>query len=215
MAVLHDEKFNGMTLGLDPSPDWTTRTQDGTPPNFPVVQNAQLDGTQKLRNQLGSWNWQRFDGIGNIGDTIAQVRCGINGALGDIRVAVRNTFFRGVASNFPGDGYMFTLDSANNIVISRLDDPLMVTLATTSFPVGSSKSDFILRGEVEGSALRLYIDGNLELSTTDATYTSGKVTVGGFNPAGGFALDDLLISNFIPDVTTGKSQIGVGINVGL
>ena len=195
MAVLYTDDFESYTLGLDPTPNWTTKTQDGAPPNMPVVTNAQIGGTQKLRNQAGLWNWQRYDGI-TIADSIIQGRFGTIGPTGDIRFILRNNTFIVPPTNFPSEGYMFSLNVLGDITIARLDGGAGTTLATTTFPGGSSMSDFIMRGEAEGTALRLYIDGILELSTTDAIYASGKTTIGGLFTNGGFNFDDFSISDF-------------------
>jgi len=88
--------------------------------------------------------------------------------------------------------YYATMRSSNKIEIKKLVNGSSTTLASKAFTV-SLNTWRTVKLEIVGTSLRLSIDGTLQLSATDTSFTSGKVGLATFNATAEF--DDVLVTN--------------------
>jgi hypothetical protein len=73
--------------------------------------------------------------------------------------------------------YFFGYSSATGTwMIARKDGPGVTTVLATGAPFAmQANQDYIVRADVNGSSLALYVNGVLQVSTNDSTYASGKI----------------------------------------
>ncbi len=77
-------------------------------------------------------------------------------------------------------------------MIAKRNGSTTTILATSAPFTAYANQDYTVRAEVNGSSLKLYVNGVLQVSTTDATYASGKI---GFSATNATAeLDDVVVT---------------------
>lgn len=88
----------------------------------------------------------------------------------------------GVRVSADGDGYGAVLTGDGDLFLNLYTNGSYIsTLATiTSVPMGS-----LVRLEAEGSTLRVYVDGVLSTTQSDATHASGSLGIIAFSGGGG------------------------------
>jgi hypothetical protein len=77
--------------------------------------------------------------------------------------------------------------------IARKDGPTVTTLLAVGAPFTAYyNQDYVVRADLSGSSLKLYVGGVLQVSATDSTYASGKI---GFSSTWAFGtLDDVTVT---------------------
>ncbi len=89
-------------------------------------------------------------------------------------------------------GYAGMVDSGNVAIIGKWTAGVFKVLKSVSYTVGVGN---ILRLEAQGTTLRFYVNNVLRVSTTDASYASGRPGLAIFISAGG-TLDQVQLDNF-------------------
>lgn len=74
------------------------------------------------------------------------------------------------AATSTSDGYQIAVGASNELYITRIDDGSGTDLATGSFSIANGD---VIRGEIEGSTIRLLINGVQRLTAMDGTYSTG------------------------------------------
>lgn len=127
--------------------------------------------------------------------------------------AIASGIYIGVAVRLGGTdgssnltGYLFYGDSADGCYIDEYSGGSYI--ATLAGPGDPFSVNDVIRLEVEGTALRAYINGNLELSVTDASITSGRAGICAYD-SGSSAIDNWEGGNYSatpPDRTVNVSD---------
>ena len=76
------------------------------------------------------------------------------------------------------NGYRIRLDSGGNIKLQTVVTGLVSDVASTTY----TGTDVALRIKVNGTAIKAWVDGTLEINSTDSTFGAGGVAFGGQKP---------------------------------
>jgi len=104
--------------------------------------------------------------------------------------AILGIFFRVTEKSAGGDYYLFRLDER------PAEGPGLIKAPNVTMQINPDKPaeigrDYVLKVEVEGDSIRCYVDGVLEIETTDSDFATGAVGVGTFDAVGSF--DDVSV----------------------
>jgi pectate lyase len=148
------------------------------------------DGSPVYRQTSTSSTARSLAGAGTAADSSVSVRVkplAFNGTGRYAAVAARaqNT------TNF----YYLALLNANRVELRRLAGGTSTTLAAASLPVVTG-TWYALRLDAAGTALRGYVDGTLQVSATDGTFSAGAVGLATLNAGAEF--DDVTVDNAVP-----------------
>ena len=80
-------------------------------------------------------------------------------------------------------------------MIAMRNGPTVTILATSAAFNLQADQDYTVRADLSGNSLKLYVSGVLQVSTTDSTYTSGKI---GFSATSALALLDDVVVTTLP-----------------
>ena len=100
-------------------------------------------------------------------------------------------FFRVTEKSEIGDYYYFRLDERASEGPGLIKAPNQTMQINGGFPAEIGR-DYVLRVEVQGSDIKCYVDGVLEIEVTDDTFPAGAVGVGSFDAASSF--DNVTVS---------------------
>jgi len=126
------------------------------------------------RSFFGNENWTDYT-------VEAKVRIEEGGELAPII----GIFLRVTEKSEKGDYYYFRLDQRAAEGPCLIKSPNTILLENKSRPCEIGK-DYILRVEAKGDNFKCYIDDELEMEVTDASFPSGAIGVGTFNANGRF-----------------------------
>jgi fibronectin type III domain protein/concanavalin A-like lectin/glucanase superfamily protein/thrombospondin type 3 repeat protein len=165
-----------------------------------------MSGSSKVYQQSSTTG----DGVTSAGDPVwgdytveARVKpMSFNAAGGFVRLIGR---FRDV-SNY----YYLLLRSNQVLELKKLVASTPTTLGTKAFTV-SPGTWYTVKLELVGTSLKAYVNGQLELSTTDSQFNSGSIAVGTFNASG--EVDDVVVRlpGSAPDTTPPAAPTGLQI----
>lgn len=110
---------------------------------------------------------------------------------GGIVAPIIGIFFRVTDISETGDYYYFRLDQRAAEGPALIKSPNEILLENMANPCEIGV-DYILKVEVEGDNFKCYIDDELEMEVSDASFTSGAIGVGTFNADGRF--DDVTVN---------------------
>ncbi len=170
--------------------------EDGVADGWTAVTGAwsvETDGTKVYRQSSTTGDSASLSGAASWTDYSVEARVkplSFNSAGGFARIYGRWKD----ASNW----YYAVLRSANVLELKKYVNGSSTLLTSKPFTV-TPGTWYTLKLEMVGSSLRVYVNGVLELSATDATFTSGQFAVGGFNASVQF--DDVVVRSAAADTS--------------
>jgi hypothetical protein len=86
----------------------------------------------------------------------------------------------------PANYYYVTLRRSNQVSLRRLVNGQVTVLGSAPLPAGVADAGRLLRLEVIGEKLRVYVDGAFQFETADTTFASGKAGLVTYRAAASF-----------------------------
>jgi parallel beta-helix repeat protein len=172
-ATLFSDNFESYATGSAPGGGWTvsggtwTVIADGT-----KVTKQTSTATTYLYNGTSSWTNYAIS---------ARVKSGASGYLNGIAGRYKDT------NNF----YVLALQNGT-VVLKKKVSGSWTTLASTSFSFSTS-TFYTLKLEMNGTALKGYVDGTQKLTATDSSLSSGKIA---FRCEASCSYDDVTVNDF-------------------
>ncbi len=178
----------------------TTTTTTGAPGGTSLLADDFADGSSTGWT-AGAGTWAVSAGA--LGQSAAGTTAAVAGSAAwtaaDVRVTATNTGVTGSGSavsvlaraQSATSYYALALRDANVVELRKVVDGRSTVLASAPFKAATNKA-FALRLVVKGTTLTGSVGGARLVSTTDATFTSGKVGVGTNNATASF--DDVTVT---------------------
>jgi pectate lyase len=145
------------------------------------------DGTRVMRQSSTSSDARALAGQSTWTGYSVQARVKVLSFNGSDRFAAVLARAQGATSY-----YYLTLRSSNTVQLKKLVGGSSTTLSSTSMPV-STNTWYTLRIEVQGNALRGYVNGNLVGSAIDNQFSAGRAGLATFNASAHF--DDVQVES--------------------
>jgi pectate lyase len=173
-AQLFSDNFNdGNANGWTPtSGSWSVAT-DGTP-----VYRVGSNGGN-VRSNTGSASWTNYS-----------VQARIKPLAFSSSTSIRWVSLLGRYRD-TGNYYYVALQNDNMLRLRRFVGSSSTTLAETALTV-TTNTWYTVRLEMNGSALRVFVNDALRLSATDSTFPSGRIAVGAYGASASY--DDVVVS---------------------